>query len=76
VINDHAPNLETIGDAGVSYAGEDGAKGLRRVLAPLLADPAAVERCRKAALQRARLYSWDAVTDAYERLAEQLVARK
>jgi glycosyltransferase involved in cell wall biosynthesis len=76
VINDHAPNLETIGDAGVSYAGEDGAEGLRRVLAPLLADPAAVERCRKAALQRARLYSWDAVTDAYERLAEQLVARK
>jgi glycosyltransferase involved in cell wall biosynthesis len=75
VVNDHAPNLETIDGAGVSYRGADGADGLRRVLEGLLADPAAVERHRAAAAARALMYSWDAVTDAYERLAEQLVAR-
>jgi glycosyltransferase involved in cell wall biosynthesis len=75
VVNDHAPNLETIGGAGVSYRGAEGADGLRRVLEGLLADPAAVGRYRAAASARARQYSWDAVTDAYERLADQLVAR-
>jgi glycosyltransferase involved in cell wall biosynthesis len=75
VVNDHAPNLETVGGAGVSYRGADGADGLRRALEGLLADPAAMERYRAAAAARARLYSWDAVTDAYERLAEELVIR-
>ena len=32
--------------------------------------------CRAAAARRASHYSWDAVTDAYERLARQLVARR
>jgi glycosyltransferase involved in cell wall biosynthesis len=76
VVNDHAPNVETLGDAGVCYRGCDGADGLRRELAGLLADPQAMETCRRAAAQRARLYSWDAVTDAYESLAEQLLARR
>jgi glycosyltransferase involved in cell wall biosynthesis len=76
VVNDHAPNVETLGDAGVCYRGCDGAEGLRRALEALLADPAAMEACRAAAAQRARLYSWDAVTDAYERLAEQMLARR
>ncbi|HTX68182.1 MAG TPA: glycosyltransferase [Thermoleophilia bacterium] len=76
VVNDHAPNLETVGDAGVSYRGADGAEGLRRALEALLADPGAVERYRAAAVRRARLYSWDAVTDAYERLAERLTEQR
>jgi glycosyltransferase involved in cell wall biosynthesis len=76
IVNDHTPNLETVGGAGLSYSGSEGASDLRRVLQDLLADPAAIERYRAAALERARVYSWDAVTDAYERLAEQLVARK
>ena len=76
VVNDHTPNLETIGDGGRSYSGSLGAEDLRRVLQELLADHDSVERYRAAALQRARAYSWDAVTDAYERLAEQLVAGK
>ena len=42
VVNDHEPNLETIGDAGVAYRGSEGAAGLRRVLRALLDDPAAV----------------------------------
>jgi glycosyltransferase involved in cell wall biosynthesis len=75
VVNDHTPNLETVGGAGPSYSGSEGAADLRRVLKGLLADPEAIERYRAAALERARVYSWDAVTDAYERVADQLVAR-
>lgn len=70
VVNDHLPNVEVIGDAGVTYPAAEAAAGLRRVLAELLADPERIERLRGAAAQRARaLYSWDAVTDAYEKLA-------
>jgi glycosyltransferase involved in cell wall biosynthesis len=73
VVNDHPPNVEVVGDAGVTYPAAQGAAGLRRVLAELLADPERVERLRGAAAQRARaLYSWDAVTDAYEQLAREV----
>ena len=73
MVNDHAPNLETLGDAGVSYPGKEGAPGLRRALEALLADPAQMERYRAAAAERAgRVYSWEAVTDAYEQLATRL----
>lgn len=75
VVNDYRPNLETIGDAGVSYRGSEGAAGLRRVLAELLADPARVERLRELATAHARaVYSWDAVTEAYEGLAKDVIA--
>ena len=71
VVNDHEPNLEVIGDAGVAYRGHEGAAGLRRVLRSLLDDPAAVQRYRDLAAARARdVYSWDAVTRQYEELAE------
>jgi glycosyltransferase involved in cell wall biosynthesis len=76
VVNDHAPNLETLGGAGVSYPGKDGAAGLRLVLEGLLADPEALESHRAAAARRARTYSWEAVTDAYEKLAIGLAARR
>jgi glycosyltransferase involved in cell wall biosynthesis len=73
VVNDHPPNVEALGDAGVSYPRGEGAEGLRRALAALLADPARMARCRAAAAERAsRLYSWDAVTDDYERVAIRL----
>jgi len=75
VVNDYRPNVETIGDAGVSYPGREGAAGLRRVLAELIDDPSRVERYRELAAARARAeYSWDAVTDAYEKLAKVVVA--
>jgi glycosyltransferase involved in cell wall biosynthesis len=71
VVNDHEPNREVIGDAGVSYQGREGAAGLRRVLRSLLDDPTAVQRYRDLAAARARdVYSWDAVTKQYEELAE------
>jgi glycosyltransferase involved in cell wall biosynthesis len=71
VVNDYEPNLETIGDAGLSYPGAEGAAGLRRVLAELLDDPERIDRYRALARERARtVYSWDAVTEAYEQLAQ------
>jgi glycosyltransferase involved in cell wall biosynthesis len=69
VVNDYEPNLETIGDAGLSYPGAEGAAGLRRVLAELLQRPDEIARYAELARERARtVYSWDAVTEAYERL--------
>ena len=73
LVNDHRPNVETVGAAGVSYPGKEGAEGLRRALEALLADPERMDRCRREAAERARsVYSWEAVTDAYERLAVEL----
>ncbi len=70
VVNDHAPNLEVLGDAGLSYPGAEGAAGLRRTLQGLIDDPQRIVALRAAAAVRARgLRSWDAVTDAYEQLA-------
>lgn len=71
VVNDHEPNLEVIGEAGVAYKGREGAAGLRRALRSLLDDPATVQRYRDLAAARARdVFSWDAVTGQYEELAE------
>ena len=43
------------------------------MLAALLADPALMDRLGAAAAERAgRVYSWEVVTDAYERLAVEL----
>jgi glycosyltransferase involved in cell wall biosynthesis len=76
VVNDHAPNMEVIGDAGVAYRGADGAVALRQVLQQLLAQPEKMESLREAAKARvAALFSWDAVTDAYERLARSVRGR-
>ena len=70
VVNDHPPNLEVIGEAGVAYRAAGGADALRDVLRELLDAPDRVEALRRAAAARAAaLYSWDAVTAAYERLA-------
>jgi len=73
VVNGTPENLETIGDAGLSYGGQDGAESLRRVLADLLRDPDQVARYRSRASRRVREhYSWETVTDQYERLFYQL----
>ncbi len=68
-------NLETLGDAGLSYDGRQSGQALRVELARLLADPALAEALRhKAAARAARYYTWDAVTDAYERLFYDVLA--
>ena len=67
-------NLETIGDAGFSYDGKIGADSLRDVLAQLLTEPNTVENYAAKAQQRAQTYySWEAVSDSYERLFFELI---
>jgi glycosyltransferase involved in cell wall biosynthesis len=68
LVNDHRPNAETVGDAGIYFSGRGGVDDLAVQLERLLADPALVEEYRSRALRRAQQYSWDAVTDQYEQL--------
>jgi glycosyltransferase involved in cell wall biosynthesis len=69
VVHNTPENLETIGSAGFAYDGKRGAESLREVLRRLLASPDLVEEYRKRARQRTQThYTWEAVTDAYERL--------
>jgi glycosyltransferase involved in cell wall biosynthesis len=68
LVNDHKPNVETVGDAVVYFSGRAGVEDLVTQLERLLGDPAIVAEYRARALQRARRYSWDAVTDQYEQL--------
>lgn len=73
VVSDHPPNLETLGEAGLSYDSRIGASDLRRVLKQLLEDPAAVEDYRLKARERARQqFNWEVVTDQYEKLCREL----
>lgn len=66
---DTPENLETIGDAGFAYKGKSGADSLQKVLQQLLADTELVQEYRLLAQQRANnTYTWEAVTDGYERL--------
>ncbi len=68
LVNDHAPNVETVGDAGVTFSGKEGVPSLTAQLERLFDEPELVEHYRDRARERARRYSWDAVTDEYEQL--------
>ncbi|MBA2506781.1 MAG: glycosyltransferase [Thermoleophilaceae bacterium] len=68
LVNDYEPNRETVGEAGVYFSGAEGVPDLARQLERLLGDPELVERHRSLAIERAELYSWDAVATAYEQL--------
>lgn len=73
VVHDTPENLETIDLAGLWYSGRAGADSLTPVLRTLLATPALAEVYRAAAAERAAtVYSWEAVTDAYEALFQRL----
>src|ERR1019366_1471399 len=64
-------NAEVAGDAGIPFEPADLAENLRGVLAMPEADRA---RFRRAAMDRVSArYSWDAVTDAYEKLLLDLI---
>ncbi|MCP9489046.1 MAG: glycosyltransferase [Solirubrobacteraceae bacterium MAG38_C4-C5] len=76
LVNDHTPNVETVGDAGVTFSGEDGVPSLTAELERLLGDPDRVEALRGRARERARRYSWEAVTDQYEELLCRAVAAR
>jgi glycosyltransferase involved in cell wall biosynthesis len=68
LVNDHAPNVETVGDAGVTFSGKEGVTSLTAQLERLFDEPELVEQYRVRARERAKRYSWDAVTDEYEQL--------
>jgi glycosyltransferase involved in cell wall biosynthesis len=62
-------NAEVIGEAGLYFNSE---ADLAEKLKLLIADRATVERLRAAAIQRAKAYSWDRVTDQYEELLQRV----
>lgn len=68
LVNDHRPNAETVGEAGIYFSGKAGVEDLTVQLERLLNDDELVARYRQRALERAREYSWEAVTDQYEQL--------
>jgi glycosyltransferase involved in cell wall biosynthesis len=68
LVNDHRPNAETVGDAGIYFSGSGGVADLAVQLERVLTDPELVAAYRERALERAQQYSWDAVTDQYEAL--------
>jgi glycosyltransferase involved in cell wall biosynthesis len=68
LVNDHAPNAETVADAGIYFSGRSGLDDLTVQLGRLLDEPRLVADYRARALARARGYSWDAVAEQYERL--------
>jgi glycosyltransferase involved in cell wall biosynthesis len=74
LVNDHAPNVETVGDAGLTFSGAEGVPSLTRMLERVLDEPELVAEHRRRALHRARRYSWEAVTDQYEALLEGAIA--
>jgi glycosyltransferase involved in cell wall biosynthesis len=75
IVHNTAENLETLGEAGLSYDGSGGGEALRPVLAQLLADPDLAASFRRLAAERAAShYTWDAVTDAYETLFYDVLA--
>ncbi len=77
IVNDTPENLETIGDAGFSYAGQKGASALRPLLEDLLSNPSRVAKYAAKAQKRANThYTWDAVTDSYEQLFERLLTSR
>lgn len=69
LVNDHRPNLECIGDAGMSFTGSEGAVDLKKKLQLLLDSPQLVEELGKRAQERVRQeYSWEYVAARYEEL--------
>lgn len=69
ITHNTAENLETIAEAGFSYDGKIGTKDLKKILHKLLNEPATVKVYKRLAKERAKAtYTWEAVTDSYERL--------
>lgn len=69
VVHNTPENLETIHGSGFHYDGQVGGESLSKVLKRLISDRNLVlEFQEKARVTAQKLYSWDSVTDAYERL--------
>ena len=68
LVNDHPPNVETVGDAGIYFSGRAGVDSLCAQLRRLLDDDRLVADYRERARRRASEFSWESVTDEYEEL--------
>lgn len=76
LVNNTPANREVIGDAGIWFDGEEGPPALASKLEHLLRDPRVVIKYRKKAFERVReMYSWEAITDRYEKLFANLMQR-
>lgn len=76
IVNDTAENLETIGTNGFSYDGKLGGIALAEKLIQLFESPDLISTYQTHALHHADItYSWDTITDEYERLMESLLKR-
>lgn len=68
LVNDTPSNVEVVGDAGLTYRGEEGSSDLHRQLQRLLDDAALVQQYQSKARERAiQHYRWDDVVAAHER---------
>ncbi|HEX3831778.1 MAG TPA: glycosyltransferase [Solirubrobacteraceae bacterium] len=76
LVNDHPPNAETVGDAGIYFSGSRGVDDLTHQLGRLLDDGQLVNAYRARARRRAERYSWDAVTERYEQLLTEVYERQ
>lgn len=77
IVHNTPENLETIGDAGLSYDGAIGAPALRELLVRLLGEPGLLADLQQRAMARASsVYSWEAITDRYEALFRALLRRR
>jgi glycosyltransferase involved in cell wall biosynthesis len=75
LVNDTPSNMETIGDAGIGYRGQDQDRDLQRQLEFLLNSPEIVSDYRLRAEARARAnYSWEDVVRKHSALYEQVVS--
>ena len=74
IVNSIPENLETIGDAGLSYALND-VEDLRRVLDLVLVNPEMVSEFRERAKERVkRYYTWDKVVNDLDALYQRLLS--
>jgi len=76
VVNNTPENLETIGSAGLSYDGNEGAASLSGVLQQLVKCPRLVEEQRELSAAHTREhYSWEAITQQYLALFNTVLAK-
>ena len=77
IVNDTPVNRQTINHAGLHYEGDLAADALADVLAGILDNPEEAQTYRdKAAAHAAHTYSWQAVTDQYEKMCYELAGMK
>ena len=69
LVNNTPTNLETIGNSGLTYEGSEKDADLKKKIEFLINDPEIVTAYKSKALEHVKKhYSWDKVTDLYEKL--------